>query len=289
VEALPDEPGFSGAVGRYKISASVDRTALGIGDAATLRFKVEGSGNLKWVDQAPALQIEGAKVFPPQAKSDLKPTASGVSGSKTWEFVVVPQTSGELKVPALDFAWFDPAAGKLQRASTAPLSLQVTGATAGAGPAPAPAAAVRPVGALVLRSDLDLPSPLLPWLGPRALLATLAMALLAHLALVLGPLLPGRSAASGARGRGGTRAALAELQRATRGGLGKEEAAALVEKALHEAFGDLDSAAPGEREKAALAVLEQVRFLRYAPQLGDYSEQVREVAERAAEVVRRWA
>jgi hypothetical protein len=45
----------------------------------------------------------------------------------------------------------------------------------------------------------------------------------------------------------------------------------------------------GERERAARAVLEDVRFLRYAPQLGDYTDKIREVASRAAELVRRWS
>jgi hypothetical protein len=44
-----------------------------------------------------------------------------------------------------------------------------------------------------------------------------------------------------------------------------------------------------EREQAARDVLAEVRFIRYAPQLGDYSEKIREVADRAAAVVRRWA
>jgi hypothetical protein len=32
-----------------------------------------------------------------------------------------------------------------------------------------------------------------------------------------------------------------------------------------------------------------VRFVRYAPQLGDYSDKVKDLALRAAEAVRRWA
>jgi hypothetical protein len=49
VKAIPDEPGFSGA-GRFKASArSTGRPSLG--EAATLRFRVEGTGSLKWIDR----------------------------------------------------------------------------------------------------------------------------------------------------------------------------------------------------------------------------------------------
>jgi len=45
----------------------------------------------------------------------------------------------------------------------------------------------------------------------------------------------------------------------------------------------------GERERAAREVLGEVQFLRYAPQVGDYSDKIREVAARAAGVIRRWS
>jgi hypothetical protein len=45
----------------------------------------------------------------------------------------------------------------------------------------------------------------------------------------------------------------------------------------------------GPREEAIETVLREVQFIRFAPQLGDYSEKIGEVARHAADVVRRWA
>jgi hypothetical protein len=133
-----------------------------------------------------------------------------------------------------------------------------------------------------------------PFLGPLTLALALAATVLGH-ALLWGSaawrdrrlLASGRSTS-----RRSVRASLAQLERVARGGYTKEAAAALVEKTLHEVFGPLENGsgpAQGEREKELRQVLEAVRFVRYAPQLGDYSEKVRELAGRAAEVVRRWA
>lgn len=290
VEPLPDSPGFSGAVGRFRATASLDREAVPLGEAATLRFRVEGTGNLKWIDRGPELALPGARVFPPQAKSDLTVTPEGVTGSRTWEFVVVPETSGEVRIPKLAFSYFDPAAGRIATAETAPLALRVLGGTAAAGlPAPPSASTARATGALPLRSDLDRPGT--GALSSRTLLALAGLALVLHAGLLGADRLRGNAGHAGGRAvsRRAVRAALRELERAGREPMSKEQAASLVEKALDEAFGAISDADEGEHARVVRALLDDVRFVRYAPQLGDYSDKVRDLAARAAEVVRRWA
>ena len=110
VEALPDAPGFSGAVGRYSASASLDRDTVPFGEAATLRFRVEGTA--PEVDR-PGARGAGARGqgLSAETKSDLRATPEGTSGSRTWEFVVVPETSGAVEVPALSFSYSSPRRG----------------------------------------------------------------------------------------------------------------------------------------------------------------------------------
>jgi hypothetical protein len=217
-----------------------------------------------------------------------------MKGSRTWEFVIVPETGGTLTVPPLSFTYFAPASNSLKRVQTAPLTLAVQGggiAPAG-GVLPLPRGAL--AGAPVLRSDLDLPGRSLPELGAGAVLAALGLALLLHGGIAAGGQWSQRKATAQGRlaPRHSVRRALSELDQARRGGLSKEEAAALIERTLHGVFGDVgdNGARPaGERERAIRDVLQQVQFIRYAPQLGDYSEQISSVAARAADLVRRWA
>jgi len=82
--------------------------------------------------------------------------------------------------------------------------------------------------------------------------------------------------------------ALADLERAGRDAASKEAAAATIERTLHAVFGSLDGDAANEGERAAQAVMDEVHYLRFAPQLGDYSERIHAVARRAADVVRRF-
>jgi hypothetical protein len=125
-------------------------------------------------------------------------------------------------------------------------------------------------------------------------LATLGLLAAAH-GLIAGTALLAdrrRRAAGRPAMRRDVRGALGDLERVRRGRLGKEEASALIERTLHAVFGpamENGGAPAGDREKAIRDVLQQVQFIRYAPQLGDYSEAIREVAMRAADVVRKWA
>lgn len=287
-EVLPDDPAFSGAVGQFQASTTIDKASVALGDAATVTFSIEGSGNLKWVERAPTLDVPGAKVYPPEAKSDIKVTPAGTSGRRTWTFVVVPETRGTLEIPGIPFTYFDPKPRQLVRTLTKPLSLTVEGGTAPAGFVPAAPSASRAAGAPVLRSDLDLPIRGLAF-APGALGLIVAGVLLLH-GLVWGMpiLLERRAPIAHATAKRSVRAAVRELERAGRNGMTKEASIALIEKTLHEVFGPLEDGGPdGERERAARRVLEDVRFIRYAPQLGDYSEKIQDVARRAADVVRR--
>jgi len=290
VKPIPETSGYSGAVGHFTASAAIDHPTVALGEAATLRFKVEGRGNLKWVDRGPELNVSGAKVYPPQVKSDLHTGPTGISGSRTWEFVVVPQTVGALEIPALAFSYFDPSTERIVEAKTTPIPLRVGGGGVASAVAPAPTST--PGGArggpLRLRTDLGSTAPRTDLPGAVVEFAAVA-ALLLHGLLWGGGRLAAMLARPGARPapRGG-RGSMRDLERVGREPMTKEAAALLIEKALHAAFGSLDGG-DGERARAVRALLEDVQAVRYAPQLGDYSERLRELATRTAELVRKWA
>jgi hypothetical protein len=228
----------------------------------------------------------------------VKVTTGGMSGSRTWEYVLVPETAGGLSVPPLALAYFDPESGRLAQAASAPLTIDVRGGTgapsagtAGVIRRPAEASASGRAG-LPLRSELDESVRVLPSLGSRGLALIAVCGVLAHVLLFAGGAWRGRLGRrrQGAAGtpRVSLRAALADVRRAERDAMSKERAAGLIEKALGDVFGDLSEREPqDERELTARALLDEARFLRYAPQLGDYGEKIRELAARAEEVIRR--
>ena len=129
VDALP--PGrptpFSGVVGTLSATASLDRDSVDANGAVTLTVRVTGNGNVRSV-QPPELSLPtDFEVFPPEVSESVRPTSTGLTGAKTFEYVLIPRAPGRREIPALSFAYFDTGAGTYRTAETAPLPLTVSG------------------------------------------------------------------------------------------------------------------------------------------------------------------
>ncbi|MEQ9568788.1 MAG: BatD family protein, partial [Longimicrobiales bacterium] len=129
VEPLPPgapEP-FTGVVGALDVTASLDRASVDADEAVSLTVRVEGSGNLRAVPE-PELELPpDFEVFPPEVSESVEPSLSGLSGAKTFEYVLIPRAPGDRTIPPIRYGFYDEAAGAYRTAETAPLSLTVTG------------------------------------------------------------------------------------------------------------------------------------------------------------------
>ena len=123
-EGKPDE--FSGAVGSYRVRASLDREQSRINDAVALKATVEGQGSLRSVAAPELLGSDALKVFDPQVKESTVRAQDGkVLSRKTWEWIIVPLTPGELTLPELRFSYFDPGEAAYRTAMAGELVLAV--------------------------------------------------------------------------------------------------------------------------------------------------------------------
>ncbi|MBP5541270.1 MAG: protein BatD [Bacteroidales bacterium] len=113
VKPLPQTPdGFTGAVGAFDVKGDVDTREVRANEAITYRLTVSGSGNLMLIN-APQIKFSQVfEVYDPQVSDNLNRTANGVSGSRTFEWVLIPRAQGNYEIPAVDFQYFDPASGR---------------------------------------------------------------------------------------------------------------------------------------------------------------------------------
>ena len=104
--------GFNGAVGKFSAKSGVDTREVRANEAITYRLTISGSGNLMLID-APKLNFPKVfEVYDPQIDDKISRTNSGISGSRTFEWVLIPRSQGDYEIPAFDFAYFDPSTGK---------------------------------------------------------------------------------------------------------------------------------------------------------------------------------
>ena len=113
VKPLPNAPeGFNGAVGTFAVTREVDTREVRANEAITYRLTISGNGNLMLID---APKIEFPKVFEvydPQINDHITRSNSGISGSRTFEWVLIPRNQGDYEIPAFNFVIFDPSAGR---------------------------------------------------------------------------------------------------------------------------------------------------------------------------------
>ena len=98
---------FSGLVGRYELSAKMEKTNLRVGDSATLTISLDGQGNIMDA-QAPNVQ-PGAefKAYADSPEEKITTTSSGTSGSKLFRTALVPITAGQFQLPPVQLTYFD--------------------------------------------------------------------------------------------------------------------------------------------------------------------------------------
>jgi len=110
VKPLPDagKPiDFSGAVGSFSLSATTDRTELKANDAMSLKFTISGKGNLKLIEKPSITFPTDFEVYDPRVTDNIAVNASGVSGSRTYEYLIIPRNPGDFTIKPAAFTYFD--------------------------------------------------------------------------------------------------------------------------------------------------------------------------------------
>ena len=117
--------GFNGAVGKFSAKSGVDTREVRANEAITYRLTISGSGNLMLID-APKLNFPKVfEVYDPQIDDKISRTNSGISGSRTFEWVLIPRSQGDYEIPAFDFAYFDPSTGKYATSHVDAISVHI--------------------------------------------------------------------------------------------------------------------------------------------------------------------
>ncbi len=129
VKPLPSEgqpDNFSGAVGDFSIALSTTKKQLKANESLQAKVKISGRGNLR-LFSLPKLQTpSGIEQYEPESKENIRSNLSGMSGSVTQSYTLVPQYQGKYPIPAVEFSFFNPKAKRYETVKSAEQLVDVT-------------------------------------------------------------------------------------------------------------------------------------------------------------------
>lgn len=99
--------GFSGFVGTLTMNSSISSDSVKANDALTFKLIFKGTGNLKLLS-APKLNLPADfEAYEPKINQQIQVGASGMSGTVTMEYLIIPRYAGDYQLPAVPFSYFD--------------------------------------------------------------------------------------------------------------------------------------------------------------------------------------
>ena len=123
---------FSGAVGKFDLSAEASVAKAMSGDPITLTIKITGQGNFDRVTTNGLVSSVAWKGYKPNSRFEPADT-DGFAGTKVFEQTIVPTQSGSSVIPSMSFSYFDPEIRGYVTKTTSPIPIEIApGSTAAA-------------------------------------------------------------------------------------------------------------------------------------------------------------
>jgi hypothetical protein len=129
VKALPEQgkpDDFSGAVGDFDFAVSATKNTLKANDASQIKVEVSGSGNLKLFEIPKISTPAELEVYTPEHSEKVVTSFSGLRGTISDSYTVVPQYKGKYKIPEVSFSYFNPKEGAYKTITSEAIIIDVT-------------------------------------------------------------------------------------------------------------------------------------------------------------------
>lgn len=129
VKPLPSEGkpiDFSGAVGRFNFNIESNKNTLELTEAFDVTIEVSGKGNLK-LFELPKPNLPGSlEVYEPEHSEKVSTNLSGMQGSISDRYTIVPNAQGQYPIPSITFSYFDLTSKSYKTLNSKELIISVT-------------------------------------------------------------------------------------------------------------------------------------------------------------------
>lgn len=121
---------FTGAVGNFSINAGIDKREVKANEALNYNVKITGSGNIKLFKALNTNFPPDFEKYDPKVSDTVTETTNGVSGSRIYDYLLIPRHEGAYTIDPLKFSYFNPATGRYVSLNTKAFQVKVDKGTA---------------------------------------------------------------------------------------------------------------------------------------------------------------
>ncbi|OYV86868.1 MAG: hypothetical protein B7Z63_03335, partial [Ignavibacteriae bacterium 37-53-5] len=117
-------PSFNGAVGDYSLSSAVSAVNVKENNPLTFTVTLKGQGNIQLLSMPDFTLPTGFDKYEPKVSQQISRDGT-ISGTKTFEYLIVPRVAGKKEIPSLKFSYFNPEKRSYITLSTPPYPINV--------------------------------------------------------------------------------------------------------------------------------------------------------------------
>ncbi|MBR9913595.1 MAG: protein BatD [Algicola sp.] len=122
-QGKPDD--FTGAVGNFEFNVKTSKSQLNASESLQAMVEVTGNGNLS-LFQLPKLTLPSSlEVYEPEHNENIRTNLSGMNGSISDNYTIVPQYKGKYPIPSISFSYFDLETESYKRVSSGEIVIDV--------------------------------------------------------------------------------------------------------------------------------------------------------------------
>ena len=108
VKELPEKPdNYCGGVGKFTVAGDISQKQVKAYESMYLTYTLSGKGNLTLINNLPLDLPDEFQLSDPEITDNLQKDASGVSGSRTFRYLIIPRVEGKFKIPDLSISFYD--------------------------------------------------------------------------------------------------------------------------------------------------------------------------------------
>lgn len=121
----PAPEGYNGAVGKLDMKVDVSANEVKANEAINIKVKVSGSGNINLIEDPVIDFPSDFETYDPKVIDNTSTSGAGVSGSKEFDFLIIPRQKGQYKLDPVTFSYFNPATKKYTTITSDPININV--------------------------------------------------------------------------------------------------------------------------------------------------------------------